>query len=245
RRPRPTQREQGAGDVGGYHEHLRQGSAEGRSQGGLIGQMYRSVFRSTTTAGSLPPSSISTRLPRPGTGEPGSSPYGHSCSLPPPRPSLMHRPTMAGPKGSRLCRIESRRAAGAAATQKGSGERKGAREWAARGKALPEKETAPRLPQLQVLPMLTLFQRNRATAAEWPDAAENGKGLLRPESAASLLATPRRQRLLEHIWQRTSLSRQQFASLYLAPLERYAELVQQFPASESHHHAYLDRKSVV
>jgi len=53
-----------------------------------------------------------------------------------------------------------------------------------------------------------------------------------------LLATPRRRRLLEHIWQRTSLSRRQFASLYLAPLERYAELVQQFPASESHHHAY-------
>lgn len=61
---------------------------------------------------------------------------------------------------------------------------------------------------------------------------------MRPEPAASLLATPRRQRLLEHIWQRTSLSRRQFATLYLAPLERYAELVQQFPASESHHHAY-------
>ena len=61
---------------------------------------------------------------------------------------------------------------------------------------------------------------------------------MRPEPAASLLATPRRQKLLEHIWQRTSLSRRQFATLYLAPLERYAELVQQFPASESHHHAY-------
>ena len=61
---------------------------------------------------------------------------------------------------------------------------------------------------------------------------------MRPEQAASLMATPRRQRLLEHIWQRTSLSRRQFATLYLAPLERYAELVQQFPASESHHHAY-------
>ena len=61
---------------------------------------------------------------------------------------------------------------------------------------------------------------------------------MRPEPAASLLATPRRQRLLEHIWQRTSLSRRQFATLYLAPVERYAELVQQFPASESHHHAY-------
>ena len=61
---------------------------------------------------------------------------------------------------------------------------------------------------------------------------------MRPESAASLLATPRRQKLLEHIWQRTSLSRRQFATLYRAPLERYAELVQQFPASENHHHAY-------
>ncbi|VFR58013.1 Pyruvate/2-oxoglutarate dehydrogenase complex, dihydrolipoamide acyltransferase (E2) component, and related enzymes [plant metagenome] len=52
------------------------------------------------------------------------------------------------------------------------------------------------------------------------------------------MATPRRQKLLEHIWQRTSLSRRQFATLYRVPLERYAELVQQFPASESHHHAY-------
>jgi hypothetical protein len=60
--------------------------------------------------------------------------------------------------------------------------------------------------------------------------------LLRPASAAELLATARRQRLLEHIWQRTSLSRAQFATLYRKPLERYAELVQLFPASESHHH---------
>ena len=90
--------------------------------------------------------------------------------------------------------------------------------------------------------MLSLFQRKRippAASAPTPKpCAEPGKGLMRPEPAASLLATPRRQRLLEHIWQRTSLSRQQFATLYLAPLERYAELVQQFPASESHHHAY-------
>jgi len=89
--------------------------------------------------------------------------------------------------------------------------------------------------------MLSLFQRKRAavaTAASPTPAANPPKGLLRPESAASLLATPRRQKLLEHIWQRTSLSRRQFAVLYRAPLERYAELVQQFPASESHHHAY-------
>ena len=89
--------------------------------------------------------------------------------------------------------------------------------------------------------MLSLFQRKRASVAA---AASPGpttdlpKGLTRPETAASLLATPRRQKLLEHIWQRTSLSRQQFDTLYRTPLERYAALVQQFPASESHHHAY-------
>ncbi|HEE4993120.1 TPA: TraI domain-containing protein [Klebsiella pneumoniae] len=88
--------------------------------------------------------------------------------------------------------------------------------------------------------MFALFQRKRPVQAATvsPATAKKGKGLTRPESAASLLATSRRQKLLEHIWQRTSLSRQQFAALYLAPLERYAELVQQFPASESHHHAY-------
>ena len=89
--------------------------------------------------------------------------------------------------------------------------------------------------------MLSLFQRKRPPAAPAPSptpAPNPPKGLLRPESAASLLATPRRQKLLEHIWQRTSLSRRQFATLYRTPLERYAELVQAFPASEAHHHAY-------
>jgi len=89
--------------------------------------------------------------------------------------------------------------------------------------------------------MLSLLQRKRASptaGAPSTPASDVPKGLTRPESAAALLSTPRRQRLLEHIWQRTSLSRKQFNALYLAPLERYAELVQQFPASESHHHAY-------
>ncbi|RWT23330.1 relaxase [Raoultella planticola] len=88
--------------------------------------------------------------------------------------------------------------------------------------------------------MFALFQRKRPVQAATtaPATATKAKGLMRPEPAASLLATARRQKLLEHIWQRTSLSRQQFTVLYLGPLERYAELVQQFPASESHHHSY-------
>ncbi|MEX5685368.1 MobH family relaxase [Pseudomonas silesiensis] len=88
--------------------------------------------------------------------------------------------------------------------------------------------------------MFSRFQRKKVPPPPGGSSSpiDMPKGLTRPESAASLLATTRRQRLLEHIWQRTSLSRKQFATLYLAPLERYAELVQQFPASESHHHAY-------
>ncbi|UVO16353.1 MULTISPECIES: MobH family relaxase [Pseudomonadaceae] len=89
--------------------------------------------------------------------------------------------------------------------------------------------------------MLSLFQHKRGsptTGAPSTPASEPAPGLTQPQSASSLLATHRRQRLLEHIWQRTSLSHKQFTALYLAPLERYAELVQQFPASESHHHAY-------
>lgn len=88
--------------------------------------------------------------------------------------------------------------------------------------------------------MLSLFQRKRVPLANTaaPPPVEPAKELTPPQSAAALLAEPRRQRLLEHIWQRTSLSRRQFRSLYLAPLERYAELVQQFPASEAHHHAW-------
>lgn len=89
--------------------------------------------------------------------------------------------------------------------------------------------------------MLSLFQRKKASPAPSVSptpSVDSPKGLMRPESSASLLATPRRQKLLEHIWQRTSLSRQQFTTLYRAPLERYAALVQHLPASESHHHAY-------
>ena len=88
--------------------------------------------------------------------------------------------------------------------------------------------------------MLSLFWRKQTPppAGASPTSSDLPKGLMQPETAAALLATPRRQKLLEHIWQRTSLSRQQFDQLYLTPLRRYAELVQHFPASESHHHAY-------
>ncbi|CAJ9213961.1 putative helicase [Burkholderia pseudomallei] len=107
--------------------------------------------------------------------------------------------------------------------------------------ALPETAKKQKATDSQTIDsiMFSLFHRPKGPPpSPTPAPAAAPKGLLRPEPAATLLATPRRQKLLEHIWQRTSLSRAQFASLYRTPLERYATLVQQFPASESHHHAY-------
>lgn len=110
---------------------------------------------------------------------------------------------------------------------------------AARGKALSEKGKRSRW----LRPVLfALFRQKPIKTAAIQQEVGTGPALpeqlLLPESASRLLATPRRHHLLEHIWQRTSLSHQQFAALYQGPLERYAELVQQLPASETHHHAY-------
>lgn len=88
--------------------------------------------------------------------------------------------------------------------------------------------------------MLSLFRRKQqSTKLESSPAEEtSSQGLTAPQSAQALLAVPRRQKLLDHIWQRTALSRLQFNKLYLDPIKRYAKLVQLLPASESHHHAY-------
>lgn len=83
--------------------------------------------------------------------------------------------------------------------------------------------------------MFYLLRRSKAPRAH-TDTAE---GYLEPATSQVLLAHPRRLKLLENIWQRASLSRSQFAELYRRPLERYAELVQQLPASQNHHHGHL------
>ncbi|AZL70140.1 relaxase [Pseudomonas oryziphila] len=78
---------------------------------------------------------------------------------------------------------------------------------------------------------------SRKAAQPTPEASPQGFHL--PAKATALLQSPLRQQLLENIWRRASLSRAQFNTLYLKPLERYAELVQLLPASENHHHAHL------
>ena len=86
--------------------------------------------------------------------------------------------------------------------------------------------------------MLSLFRRHQTSVPPPETAKPLPRDMLVPMPADRLLSTPRREKLLAHIWQRTAVSRSQFADLYLAPIERYASLVQQFPASEAHHHAY-------
>lgn len=86
--------------------------------------------------------------------------------------------------------------------------------------------------------MLSLFRRKRQNPPP-PPTVSVAEGYLPIESAHSLLAAEHRRQLLDRIWQYTALSHAQFIQLYLNPIHRYAEQVQQLPASETHHHAYL------
>lgn len=90
-----------------------------------------------------------------------------------------------------------------------------------------------------MMALFTKFWRREDPNGKTAPATQKVPGLLHPVPPKELLNTVRRQRLMTTIWQRTSLSRVQFDALYRAPLERYAVLVQQFPASETHHHSYL------
>ncbi|WP_339492656.1 MobH family relaxase [Pseudomonas rhizophila] len=86
--------------------------------------------------------------------------------------------------------------------------------------------------------MLSLFRHKRQKPPPSP-TVNVADGYLPIESSQSLLAADHRRQLLDRIWQYTALSHAQFSQLYLNPIHRYAELVQQLPASETHHHAYL------
>ncbi|VVM68757.1 hypothetical protein PS673_01663 [Pseudomonas fluorescens] len=86
--------------------------------------------------------------------------------------------------------------------------------------------------------MLSLFRHKKQKPPPPPNVSVD-EGYLPIESAHSLLAAEHRRQLLDRIWQYTALSHAQFSQLYLNPIHRYAEQVQQLPASETHHHAYL------
>lgn len=87
--------------------------------------------------------------------------------------------------------------------------------------------------------MFWQLKLKKVARSEPTPTVEVPTGHLEAKRAGELLCTPRRRKLLEHIWQRTSLSRAQFDELYLSPVQRFAELVQELPASENHHHAHV------
>lgn len=72
--------------------------------------------------------------------------------------------------------------------------------------------------------MRSLFRRkSRSTQPEsTPEGQSISQKFTAPQSVDELLATPRRQKLLDHIWQRTALSRAQFNTLYLDPKGQFA-----------------------
>ena len=60
-----------------------------------------------------------------------------------------------------------------------------------------------------------------------------------PEQAAKLLAISPRRQWLQMLWDYSSLPKSLYQQYYLQPLEHCVTLMQQFPATENGHHAYL------
>ena len=67
----------------------------------------------------------------------------------------------------------------------------------------------------------------------------DSEGWITPFSASELLNSELRQKYLNLLWQQVSMTQDMFNELYKKPIERYAEMVQLLPASESHHHSHL------
>lgn len=85
------------------------------------------------------------------------------------------------------------------------------------------------------------FKKNKPQPSGTPGQPSKAASsdLIAPQTAEQLLGTERRQILLDRIWEQTSVTKDSFQKLYREPIGRYAELVQEFPASETHHHSYL------
>lgn len=80
------------------------------------------------------------------------------------------------------------------------------------------------------------FHAAVSSASDTPALASDG--LHHPLPGAELLERPERQTLMDQIWQRTAVSREQFDRLYRTPLQRYAGLVQAFPVSPDGPYCY-------
>ncbi|CNL39133.1 TraI domain-containing protein [Yersinia frederiksenii] len=93
---------------------------------------------------------------------------------------------------------------------------------------------------LKYLPVQSVKVGNGEKPAETKSlTAQILNGYHAPISALEQLATHRREQWLQMLWDYSSLPKDQYQQYYLQPLEHCVTLMQQFPATESDHHAYL------
>jgi len=79
--------------------------------------------------------------------------------------------------------------------------------------------------------LITMISGGQNAAKSAQACGKVPPGYFAPHSAAELLSSPHRKLLLRQIWDNTSLPEEIYNRLYLAPLKRLAESVQNVPAS--------------
>jgi len=79
--------------------------------------------------------------------------------------------------------------------------------------------------------LITMISGGQTAAKPAQAGGKVPPGYFAPQSAAELLSSPHRKLLLRQIWDNTSLPEEIYDRLYLAPLKRLAECVQNVPAS--------------
>ncbi len=79
--------------------------------------------------------------------------------------------------------------------------------------------------------LITMISGGQTAAKSALAGGKVPPGYFAPQSAAELLSSPHRKLLLRQIWDNTSLPEEIYNRLYLAPLKRLAEGVQNVPAS--------------
>lgn len=79
--------------------------------------------------------------------------------------------------------------------------------------------------------LITMISGGQTAAKSAQAGGKVPPGYFAPQSAAELLSSPHRKLLLRQIWDNTSLPEEIYNRLYLAPLKRLAECVQNVPAN--------------
>lgn len=79
--------------------------------------------------------------------------------------------------------------------------------------------------------LITMISGGQNAAKSAQAGGKVPPGYFAPNSAVELLSSPHRKLLLRQIWDNTSLPEKIYNRLYLAPLQKLVESVQNVPAS--------------